>query len=70
MTTTLIITFGIMLGGWSFLRVLGGERQRQIQRLEAERAAMPPAADPAPPQSPSSAAKTAAKSAVGKQSVR
>ena len=68
MTTTLIITFGIMLGGWSFLRVLGGERQRQLQQLEAERAALPPASPDAAP--PASQAKTSAKPAVGKQSVR
>jgi hypothetical protein len=37
MTLPLLITFGVLIGGWSFLSVLGNERQRQTQNREIER---------------------------------
>ena len=37
MTLPLLITFGVLIGGWSFLTVLGNERQRQAQYREIER---------------------------------
>ena len=37
MTLPLLITFGVLIGGWSFLSVLGNERQRQAQNREIER---------------------------------
>jgi hypothetical protein len=37
MTLALLITFGVLVGGWSFLTVLGNERQRQVQNREIER---------------------------------
>jgi hypothetical protein len=37
MTLPLLITFGVLIGGWSFLTVLGNERQRQVQNREVER---------------------------------
>ena len=36
MTLPLLITFGVLIGGWSFLSVLGNERQRQAQNREIE----------------------------------
>ncbi len=38
MTLTILIGFGIVVGGWSFLSVLGNERQRKVQDLERKRA--------------------------------
>jgi hypothetical protein len=37
MILPLLITLGILVGGWSFLTVLGNERQRQVQNREIER---------------------------------
>jgi hypothetical protein len=37
MTFPLLITLGVLIGGWSFLTVLGNERQRQAQNREIER---------------------------------
>jgi hypothetical protein len=37
MTLPLLITFGVLIGGWSFLSVLGNERQRLTQNREIER---------------------------------
>lgn len=37
MALSLLITFGVLIGGWSFLTVLGNERQRQVQNREIER---------------------------------
>jgi len=37
MTLPLLITLGVLVGGWSFLPVLGNERQRQAQNREIER---------------------------------
>ena len=37
MTLPLLITLGVLIGGWSFLTVLGNERQRQVQNREIER---------------------------------
>jgi predicted amino acid dehydrogenase len=37
MTLPLLITLGVLIGGWSFLAVLGNERQRQVQNREIER---------------------------------
>ncbi len=34
----LLITFCVFVGGWSFLSVLGNERQRKVQDLERKRA--------------------------------
>jgi hypothetical protein len=38
MTLGLLITFGVLVCGWSFLSVLGNERQRKVQEQDAERA--------------------------------
>ena len=38
MSLTLII-FGVLLGGWAFLSVLGNERQRLVQDRDAANAA-------------------------------
>lgn len=43
MSLTLII-FGILIGGWAFLSVLGNERQRLVQDREAAQAAAQAAA--------------------------
>ena len=37
MTLPLLITFGVLIGGWSFLTVLGNERQRRVQYRDIER---------------------------------
>ncbi len=36
MIVPLLIAFGIAIGGWSFLSVLGNERQRLIDRRRVE----------------------------------
>jgi hypothetical protein len=38
MSSTLLISFGLLIGGWAFLSVLGNERQRLVQNQERERA--------------------------------
>jgi hypothetical protein len=37
MALPLLISLGALLGGWSFLTVLGNERQRQVQNREMAR---------------------------------
>jgi hypothetical protein len=37
MVLPLLITFGVLIGGWSFLSVLGNGRQQQAQNREIER---------------------------------
>jgi hypothetical protein len=32
----LLITFGVLIGGWSFLSVLGNERQRNLQQQDRQ----------------------------------
>jgi hypothetical protein len=46
MTLPFLIAFGVVIGGWSFLSVLGNERQRLVQdrELAAKRAAAAAAA--------------------------
>ena len=36
---TLLLTFCVVVGGWSFLSVLGNERQRRVQERELTRLA-------------------------------
>ena len=35
----LLITFCVLVGGWSFLSVLGNERQRRVQERQLQRLA-------------------------------
>lgn len=35
MTLPLLIALGVVLGGWSFLSLLGNERQRLVQHRDA-----------------------------------
>ena len=38
MTFPILFTVCLLIGGWSFLSVLGNERQRKVQDLERDRA--------------------------------
>ena len=40
----LLLTFCVLVGGWSFLSVLGNERQRRVQEREVLRRAAAAAA--------------------------
>jgi hypothetical protein len=44
MTLPLLITVGVLIGGWSFLSVLGNERQQQAQQREQAKPPAPAAA--------------------------
>lgn len=43
------IGFFLLFGGWAFLSLLGAERTRRLNELEAERVAAKPSAPAAPP---------------------
>lgn len=50
MSSTLLVIFGVTIGGWAFLSVLGNERQRLVQ--DRERAKPPGDTSSKPPEAP------------------
>lgn len=51
MSMSYLLIFGIIIGGWAFLSMLGNERQRMVQDREASKPPAP-ADNGKPPEAP------------------